>query len=44
MSSGIIPEGYIPENFTLPNNHPSPKGHKLIAEKVIELIDDVSVF
>ena len=44
MSSGNIPEGYIPENFTLPNNHPSPRGHKVIAEKVIELIDDVFVF
>ena len=41
MSSGKIPDGYIPEHFLLPNNHPSPIGHKVIAEKVIELIEAI---
>ena len=41
MSSGKIPKGYIPEHFMLPNNHPSPIGHKVIAEKVIELIEAI---
>jgi len=40
LHRGVL-KGYIPENFTLSNNHPSVIGHKVIAEKIIELIDAI---